>query len=57
MSARSISVSIDVFQMIWSLRRPGKQDEDAVLRRVLPSCMAPLLRTELGVGYRFGEPG
>ena len=39
MTSRSISVSIDVFQMIWSLRRPDEQDEDAVLRRVLLSCM------------------
>lgn len=32
---RSISVSTDVFAEIWSLRLPGEDSEDAILRRVL----------------------
>lgn len=32
---RAISVSIDVFQRIWTLRRPGEHTEDEILRRVL----------------------
>jgi hypothetical protein len=32
---RAIQISTDVFQAIWAVRRPGEEDEDAVLRRVL----------------------
>jgi len=32
---RPISVSTDVFARIWSLRGPGEESEDSILRRVL----------------------
>ena len=32
---RTIQVSPDVFQAIWAGRKPGEDDEDAILRRLL----------------------
>lgn len=32
---RSIQISTDVFQALWSRRRPGEETEDEILRRVL----------------------
>lgn len=32
---RTIQVSPDVFQAIWAARKPGEDDEDAILKRVL----------------------
>jgi hypothetical protein len=32
---RTISVSTDVFALLWSLRKPGEETEDAVLKRIL----------------------
>jgi hypothetical protein len=39
---RSITVSTDVFARIWSLRMPGEETEDAILRRVLAREGEPL---------------
>jgi hypothetical protein len=33
---RSITISTGVFARIWSLRRPGEETEDQILRRLLP---------------------
>jgi hypothetical protein len=32
---RSIAVSTDVFARVWSLREPGEDNEDAILKRIL----------------------
>ena len=32
---RNVSISIDVFADIWALRRPGEQDENDILQRVI----------------------
>jgi hypothetical protein len=32
---REIAVSTDVYARIWSLRKPGEDDEDSILRRIL----------------------
>lgn len=38
---RSISISTDVFAHLWSLREPGEDTEDAILRRVLKCPLPP----------------
>jgi hypothetical protein len=35
MIAKLVAISPDVFALLWSLRQPGEDDEDAVLRRIL----------------------
>lgn len=43
----SITVSRDVYQRIWSLKKPGEKTEDAILKRVLgapPSDVESRLR-------------
>jgi hypothetical protein len=34
-STRDIQVSTDVYAALWAARRPGEDNEDAILRRVL----------------------
>ncbi len=38
---RSIQVSLDVFQAIWTARKADEQNEDAILRRLLKLPGAP----------------
>jgi hypothetical protein len=44
---RSVQVSADVFQAIWSARRAGEDDEDAILRRLLRVGNADLSPTQV----------
>jgi hypothetical protein len=34
-STRDIQISTDVFSAIWAARKPGENNEDAILRRLL----------------------
>jgi hypothetical protein len=64
---RSIQVSPDVFQAIWSARKPGQDSEDAILRGVFkvaaPAPTTPERDLHVNVGFhdpRYGvklEPG
>ncbi len=63
---RTIQVSTDVFQAIWSARQPGQDTEDAILRGVfeIPAASAlPERDIQTGVGFqdpRYGvklDPG
>jgi hypothetical protein len=38
---RTIQVSLDVFQSIWTARKNDEQNEDAILRRLLKLPVAP----------------
>jgi hypothetical protein len=54
---RSIQVSPDVFQALWSARKPGQDTEDAILRGVfnIPPIAAQLER-DLRVSVGFHDP-
>lgn len=43
---RTIEISTDVFSRIWSLRSPGEETEDAILRRVLCDGTKPEVEPE-----------
>jgi hypothetical protein len=56
---RSIQVSPDVFQAIWSTRQPGQDSEDAILRGVfkLPKATQPERDITTTIGFhdpRYG---
>ncbi len=53
---RTIQVSPDVFQAIWSARKPGEDDEDPILRRLLKLPPAPKLDRDLKVQLGFHDP-
>ena len=54
---RSIQVSADVFQAIWSARKPGQDTEDTILRGVfnIPE-IAPQPARDLHVSVGFHDP-
>jgi hypothetical protein len=58
---RSIQVSTDVFQAIWSARQPGQDNEDAILRGVFN--LSPERDLQVTIGFhdpRYGvklDPG
>jgi hypothetical protein len=54
---RSIQISTDVFQAIWSARKPGQETEDAILRSVfkLPELSRHSER-DLAVTIGFHDP-
>jgi hypothetical protein len=49
---RTVQISTDVFQAIWSARRPGEEDEDAILRRILRA--APAEKMEAAIQRQSG---
>jgi hypothetical protein len=54
---RSIQVSADVFQAIWSARQPGQDSEDAILRGVFKIPAATLQSDrDLLVSVGFHDP-
>ena len=55
---RSIQVSLDVFQAIWSARKPGQDSEDAILRRVfkLPEADPKVPERDIMVTVGFHDP-
>jgi hypothetical protein len=58
---RTIQVSTDVFQAIWSARKPGQDNEDAILRGVFQLNAEHDIQTSVGFhDARYGiklEPG
>jgi len=54
---RSVQVSADVFQAIWSARKPGQDSEDAILRGVfkLPEASKQPER-DISVSFGFHDP-
>lgn len=55
---RTINISTDVYARIWSLRKPGEETEDDILRREL-GCEGPPSagHREGGVAKAAEEPG
>jgi hypothetical protein len=55
---RNIQVSLDVFQAIWSVRKPGQDTEDAILRGVfnIPAVDANVPEREIMVTVGFHDP-
>jgi hypothetical protein len=55
---RNIQVSLDVFQAIWSARKPGQDSEDAVLRGVfkIPPADAKSPERDIHVSIGFHDP-
>jgi hypothetical protein len=55
---RNIQVSLDVFQAIWSARKPGQDNEDAILRSVfkLPQADPKVPERDILVTVGFHDP-
>ena len=55
---RNIQVSLDVFQAIWAARKPGQDDEDAILRGVfnLPTANSNITERDMMVTIGFHDP-
>jgi hypothetical protein len=55
---RNIQVSLDVFQAIWSARKPGHDTEDAILRSVfkLPQAVPGAPERDIAVTVGFHDP-
>jgi hypothetical protein len=55
---RNIQVSLDVFQAIWSARKPGQDSEDAILRGVLnvPAANPNVPERDIMVTFGFHDP-
>jgi hypothetical protein len=55
---RSIQVSLDVFQAIWSARKPSQDNEDAILRSVfmLPPADPKVPERDIMVTVGFHDP-
>jgi hypothetical protein len=55
---RNIQVSLDVFQAIWSARKPGQDSEDAILRGVLnvPQANPNVPERDMMVTVGFHDP-
>jgi hypothetical protein len=55
---RNIQVSLDVFQAIWSARKPGEDNEDAILRSVfkLPQADPNVPERDIMVTVGFHDP-
>jgi hypothetical protein len=55
---RNIQVSLDVFQAIWSARKPGQDSEDAILRSVfkIPAADPNVPERDLMVTVGFHDP-
>jgi hypothetical protein len=55
---RNIQVSLDVFQAIWSARKPGQDNEDAILRGLfnVPAANPNVPERDLMVTVGFHDP-
>jgi hypothetical protein len=55
---RNIQVSLDVFQAIWSARKPGQDTEDAILRGVfnIPAADPNVPERDIMVTVGFHDP-
>jgi hypothetical protein len=55
---RTIQISTDVFQAIWSARKPGQDDEDAILRGVfkVPPAVPATPNRDITVTVGFHDP-
>jgi hypothetical protein len=55
---RNIQVSLDVFQAIWSVRKPNQDNEDAILRSVfkLPQADPKVPERDIMVTVGFHDP-
>ena len=57
--ARTINISTDVYARIWSLREPGEETEDEILRRYLGCKEQPSLKSQQVQAIEAGaeQPG
>src|SRR5438477_206720 len=53
---RTIQVSADVFQAIWAARKPGEDDEDLILRRLLKLAASKKSERDTKATIGFHDP-